>query len=47
YRKYKKMSPWCDVEDVKPRCAQELKKCYKTLIIHKITNINSLPQYFL
>lgn len=31
YRKYKKMSPWSDVEDVKPRCAQELKKCYKML----------------
>ena len=31
YRKYKKMSPWRDVEDVRPRCAKELKKCYKTL----------------
>ena len=31
YRKYKKMSPWCDVEDVRPRCAKELKKCYKML----------------
>ena len=25
------MSPRCDVEDVSPRCAKELKKCYKTL----------------
>ena len=30
YRKYKNVT-WCDVEDVSPRCAKELKKCYKTL----------------
>ncbi|WP_420263063.1 glycosyltransferase family 8 C-terminal domain-containing protein [Enterobacter cloacae] len=35
YRKYKKLSPWCDVADVEPRCAKELKKYYKMLLIKK------------
>ncbi|HFT8657068.1 TPA: glycosyltransferase family 8 protein [Enterobacter cloacae] len=35
YRKYKKLSPWRDVADVEPRCAKELKKYYKMLLIKK------------
>jgi len=31
YRKYKALSPWCDVEDIQPRSANELKKYYKML----------------